>query len=432
MFIRSNFIRKMIVCHIGLLLVFLFLWSVLGLPWSAIYIFDLLVCVEFAWIFRDVQTVMKRIGFWHVIPYLLAFALYLLLTQIANVVSLPLMALAYRRVFRFYLFYFACAVLLNVDTVEKLLDFLVKLQPVNLLLTLFQYFVQRLGQDNLGGLFGVENGANAYSNIFLCIVCTHMVIRYLAKKEKLMPMLLTLGSSLIIAALAELKIFFVEIIIIILLAVLLSNPSARTVKIIAFGACGFVGALMLLGQLFPEHMAILLSLARLAEYTSEAIYGYRISRLGAFSDINQIFFKGDIARNLFGYGFGNCETGSAFYEKYEKYSYTWFTHQVTFLETGYIGVLLYLLFFVMVYIHATISKKANPENAHYYSFTQIICVLCAVWFVYNQALRMELGYLIFFALAIPAVVRNNWLKSGGLGAQEKEDGALWRRELQCR
>ena len=280
------------------------------------------------------------------------------------------------------------------------------LQVVNVVLTLYQYFVMKLTQDNLGGIFGVERGVNAYSNTFLCAICTYMIVMYLSKKVKLLPMLLIFASSLLIAALAELKIFFIEIVLILLLAVLFSRASVRAMKIVFFSVVGLVASFALFAQLFPEHAAILMNWKLLLEYTTESIQGYNISRLSAFSEINRIFFKDNVWLNLFGYGFGNCESGSAFYEIYGHYNYVWFTHQVTFLETGYAGVILYALFYVIVYIHARKSKKQDPKNAHYYTLTQIICLLTPIWFMYNQSMRIECAYLIFFLLAIPAVIRN--------------------------
>lgn len=409
--INSNSIRKLISAHVFLIMIFTFLWSVIGLPWNAMYIFDLLVCLEFAWALSGIQPVLRRTRLTKLIPFFAIYVLYLILTQVINFVSPVLSVMAYRKTFRFYMFFFACAVLLTEDGIGKIMNMLVKMQIPNLVLTMYQYFVQGISQDALGGIFGIEKGVNAYSNVFLCLICTYMVIKYLEKRVKLLPMLLVIGSALIISALAELKVFFVEIIVIVLLAVLLSHPSARTIKTIAFVTGGFAVAITLLGKVFPEHLAILSSITLLTQYTTETLYGYNISRLNAFSEINDIFFKDNAVRNLFGYGFGNCESGSEFYQRYSSYHYTWFTHQVTFLETGYVGIIFNIAFYGLIFMFSTKSKKINPENAFYYTFSQIISVLCLIWMMYDQSLRSEAAYLVFLALAIPVAVRNNWAKN---------------------
>lgn len=408
--LNSNSIRKLITIHIFLVLIFVFLWSVFGVPWELIYIFDIFVWAEFAWSVQSLQKVLRRTQSTHLLAYVAALALFLLLTQICNFVLPGLAVQAFRKTFRFFLFFFACTVMLTDEWIDRILKMMMMLQIPNLLLTVYQYFVQGLNQDNLGGIFGVEKGVNAYSNVYLCLICTYMIVWYLNKKVKIWPMLLTLASALLIAVLAELKVFFIEIIVSILLGVLLSRPSARTLKTIGFSTAGIVAAVALLGLIFPEHFAVLVNLALLTKYTTGSIHGYGISRLNAFSEINQIFFKDSFVRNLFGYGFGNCDSGSAFYEKYGDYHYEWFSHQITFLETGYVGLILYVLFFVLAFLYANKSKKKNPENTTYYTFSQIIAVLCLIWLVYNQTLHCEVAYLAFFALAIPIAVRNNWAK----------------------
>lgn len=409
--INSNSIRKLISAHVFLVMIFVFLWSVIGLPWNAIYIFDLLVCIEFAWALSGIQPVLRRTRLTKLIPFFAIYVLYLILTQVINFVSPVLSVMAYRKTFRFYMFFFACAVLLTKDGIDKIMNMLVKMQIPNLALTMYQYLAQGIRQDSLGGVFGIERGVNAYSNVFLCLICTYMVIKYLEKRVKLLPMLLVIGSALIISALAELKVFYIEIIVIALLAVLLSHPSARTIKTIVFVTVGVVMAITLLGKLFPEHLAILVNFALFMQYATESISGYNISRLNAFSEINKLFFKDSVGRNLFGYGFGNCESGSEFYQRYSSYHYTWFTHQVTFLETGYVGIILNVAFYGLIFMFSTKSKKINPENAFYYTFAQIISVLCLIWMMYDQTLRIEAAYLVFLALAIPVAVRNNWAKN---------------------
>jgi hypothetical protein len=267
-------------------------------------------------------------------------------------------------------------------------------------------------QDNMGGIFGTASGVNGYTNIYLCLICTFSTVMYLGKKAKLKELIWVLGSSLLIAALAELKLFFIEIVLIVLAAILLSKPSRKTVQIIFFSALGMVAALALFARLFPEHMEVFMDAARFSSYVSDEIAGYRIGRLNAFTTINKLFFKNDILANLIGFGFGNCESGSAFYEQYEHYHYTWFTHQVTFLETGYLGIILYSAFYGLIFLHAAMAKKKNQEYFGYLTMTQIICLLSILWMLYNQSQRTESAYLVFWVYAIPVILEKErrWIQ----------------------
>lgn len=402
--LRTDHIRKLIYIHIFLVPAFLLLWNSLGLPWGISYVFDLFVLLEFAMAARNIQRTFRRGDGRDILWYFVIFAFFLLLTQIVNLVPLHLSLAAYRRIFRFFAFFIACAVLLKVRDVEKLFSLMVKAQTINLVLTIFQRFVMNAKQDNMGGIFGTADGVNGYTNIFLCLICTFSIVMYLGKKVKLKNVIWVLGSSLLIAALAELKLFFIETVLIVLAAILLSKPSRKTVQIICFSALGLAVALMLFAKWFPEHMAIFLDSTLFASYVGDAISGYSIGRLNAFSTINKLFFKNDILNNLFGFGFGNCESGSAFYQRYSDYHYTWFTHQVTFLETGYIGMILYAFFYGLIFVHSAVMKKRSQEYFGYLTIVQVICLLSIVWMIYNQSQRTESAYLVFWVYAIPVIL----------------------------
>lgn len=402
--LKTDHIRKLIYIHIFMVPVFLFLWDTLGLPWWLSYAFDLLVALEVAMTARNMQRTFRRAGCADVLAYFAIFAFVLLLTQIINLVPVVQAVLAYRRIFRFFAFFAVCAVLLKIRDVEKIFSLMVKLQGINLALTIFQRFGLGVSQDNMGGIFGTAGGVNGYTNIYLCLICTFSTVMYLGKKAKLKELIWVLGSSLLIAALAELKLFFIEVPLIVLAVILLSKPSRKTVQIIFFSALGLVVALFLFARWFPEHMKVFLDAARFSSYVSDEIAGYKIGRLNAFSTINELFFKDDILANLMGFGFGNCEDGSVFYGKYSHYHYTWFTHQVTFLETGYIGIVLYSAFYGLIFLRAALAKKKHPQSYGYLTITQVICLLSFIWMLYNQSQRTESAYLVFWVYAIPIIL----------------------------
>lgn len=405
MIINTKIVWKLIMLHLLLIPVFMFARSALGLPHGIFYLLDLMLCLELILVPRRLKDTLRAVKFRQLIPYLLLYTLFLLLTQLFHFESPVVSLMAYRRIYRFYIFYVVCMVLLRECDVEKILQMMLKLQVPNVVLTLYQCFVLKVHQDNMGGIFGTTVGVNAYTNVYLCVICIYVLSAYFSGKKTLKSVALVCGSSLMIGALAELKMFFLEMPMIVVLAMIFLRPERKQLKVLGIGVLEYAVAWLIFAKMYPAHAEVLTEGENFVSYTTEVIQGYNISRLNAFADINEIFFHGDILSNLFGYGFGNCESGSAFYEMYSSYNYTWFTHQVTFLETGYVGLFLYALFYVLVFFHAVKCRKKDPENKHYYVFTQIICVLCAPWLMYNQAMRMEPAYMIFFALATPAIVR---------------------------
>ena len=97
----------------------------------------------------------------------------------------------------------------------------------------------------------------------------------------------------------------------------------------------------------------------------------------------------------------------------ESLSPLWFTDAIIFIETGTVGLVLYELFFLRVF---TYSRKINKRIANEYNgdFSQqlrcvvqvagITAILCVVNSVYNSALNMDAGYMVYFIFAIPAIV----------------------------
>lgn len=66
---------------------------------------------------------------------------------------------------------------------------------LDVVVSLYQFFVMQLDGDYLGGIFGVEKGGNVYTNIFFVIVVTKSVLSYLEKKRRFVEMRIPIGGS---------------------------------------------------------------------------------------------------------------------------------------------------------------------------------------------------------------------------------------------
>lgn len=165
-------------------------------------------------------------------------------------------------------------------------------------------------------------------------------------------------------------------------------------------------------------------------FTSDAISKYMgdsgytntgdLSRMNAVSQLYERFLQGNFWESVFGIGLGNASYSAAFsffnsrfYLLHQALHYQWFTDAIIFIETGTVGLVLYELFFLRVF---TYSRKINKRIANEYSgdFSQqlrcvvqvagITAILCVVNSVYNSALNMDAGYMVYFIFAIPAIV----------------------------
>ena len=271
------------------------------------------------------------------------------------------------------------------------------------------FFVLGLDRDQLGGLFSTETGGNGYTNIFFLIIVTKSIIFYLEKREKLGTCLAKCGASLVIAAMAELKFFVVEFLIVLALAVLFASFSWRKLIVIIAGAVGVFVCLGLLTRLFSG-MAGWFALGNILEIASSD-RGYTssgdLNRLNAIPQINELWLTTGWQR-LFGLGLGNCDTSNfsvlntPFFVSYGNMHYTWISYAMMYLETGWIGLFFYGGFFVLVYFQIRkIESRCDGVARIYCQIARILAVMYVGISVYNSSLRTEAGYMAYFVLAIP-------------------------------
>lgn len=328
---------------------------------------------------------------------------------IINMVKPQLVLWAFRNTMRYYPFFFSIIALWDEKMLDRMIKILFKLQYPNFLIVLFQYFVLGYHQDNIGGIFGHTVGCNAALNIYLCIVIALYIEKYIHKKTTLVPLLCAFVVFLVSIVLAELKVGFIELPMIIALAVLLNKPSFKTVVVTIAIVLMIPIGIQAIITLYPQWASFFVNLDSFLEIGTNVGGGYNISRLSAFSDINNLFFHNDISKNLLGLGFGNCEYSSitlftsTFYERYGWLHYRWFAHQTWFLECGYLGIILYSLFFVTLFFWFIKLKRTYGDINGFGSFGQIIISLCFLNYIYNSTLRAEEGYILFLALALPCL-----------------------------
>ena len=400
-------------CWLIIVLPFLFgtLNDLLGLPWSIRYVLDLawfaLLLMMIAFRDRLIWNHVKTLVVWTA-----AFLLYTALAYLVQYQSGLYYLWGVRNTFRMYVAFFSFCIFLTQQDVEQYLDVFDKLFYADVAVSLIQFFALDIDGDYLGGLFGAEMGSNGYTNIFFCIVLTRAVVFYLEKRETLRRCLVKFIAALLVAALAEIKFFFMEAILIILLAVLFTNFSWRKVWIMAGGLTGiFLGASLLV-VFFPNSIGFL-SLEYFWERAT-ANQGYTSSgdmnRLNAITVINDRFLRNRGAQ-LFGFGLGNCETSSfsflntPFFKKYGDLHYSWISYAFLYLECGWIGLIFYYGFFAILY-RKTQKMERNCDAAAkaYCIMTRILLLLCVLISVYNSTLRTEAAYMAYFVLAVPFAI----------------------------
>ena len=309
---------------------------------------------------------------------------------------------------RFFVFFFACICFIKEHSVEKYLKFFEQLFWINVPAILFQYFVLGKDQDHLGGIFGTERGCNGYTNIFLLIIVTYTILRYMHAEEKLFPCLLKCAVAMIIAALSELKMFYIEMVAVIALAMIVTKFSFRKVLITLAIVVGILAGIRLLIYVFPMYddwfslEKIWKSAASNTGYTSSN----DINRITAVSFALKRFLPTNMDK-LFGLGMGNCDYASfdflitPFYRQYGRLNYTWFSSAFLVLETGLVGLVIYCWFFVALFFAAGKRNQERQAPVVYCKMAQILSLMCLVLVVYNSSLRTEAAFMMYFILALP-------------------------------
>lgn len=333
------------------------------------------------------------------------------ISALFNFVPVRLFIWALRNSFRGIILLFAATVYLNENDLSKIFDTLLKLQIINLLLALYQFFILNHKMDDIGGIFGYGNGAGV--NIFNALLIAYYLNKYLYEKKGFLKLFFVIVSSIIIAAVAEEKMTYIMFGIIFLISVLFSKFSFKKLIAVLIGILGMVIGLFILKYYYPDMYEIMTDFDLLIKY-SQTTYeeGYRIPRLGAFKFISNNFFDSTF-NEIFGLGFGNGETSniaifqSDFYNRYGSYNYRWFTHQWIFLESGYLGILSFILMFGTILISLIKKIRKATINQKIYLITSIcmgICCIITIW--YNATLKVDMEYLAYFSVAIGLVATN--------------------------
>lgn len=390
-------------------------WSqILHLPSAVKYLADIGWVLLFGLIMlgkrkHEVQKGIKILGI-----IIFAFYFYAVLNYIVNYQNIIYFIWGTRNTFRFYVFLYACILYLDKKNIDSILKILDRLFYVNIILVAFQFFVEKLQDDYVGGFFGVEKGCNAYLNNYFVALTIIYLIEFYHKKIgfiKAVTRILLMGLC---CALAEIKIFYVELAIILLLFALFTKFSLKKALIIILSILGIVIGVKILIDIYPNFSEIF-TVKNLIDVASSD-KGYTgandFNRLNSITMANMRFFD-TTPQKTFGFGLGNCDyaDGKAFlttnfFVKYQNLHYTWLSYAMIYLELGYIGLAFYYSVLVFIAFLLLRRLKNGNYNPMYVEISFIASIMMVFISIYNSSLRTESGYLLFFVLSIGFIPNN--------------------------
>lgn len=376
----------------------------IGLPQNLLYINDLLL----VWIMiayrkkKNVFNQMRMNGINYVTLFLI---LIVLIGIVGNLVPFKLILWGARNTFRGVLFFFFCVTYLKYEDVEEIFNIFVKLQYINFAIGLYQFIVLGLKQDFVGGIFGHGNG-NALC-IFCVIVCSYSMLRYFNEKKDVFSMIFCLISSIILAALAEEKFLFFEIVMAFILVLALSKKSYVKLAVIPIFFLAIQQGVQFFEVIFPGISEGLTSFNYLESYATASWLGsYYIPRIGSYTFISTRIFQNNLFHNLFGLGMGNCDTSSFsflqsyYYSKYGYMNYRWIFQQWTIMEEGIIGFWCFIVFFIIIIFYLLKVRKCVRVQLRTIVDTSIITALILIMTMWmNNTLKVDTAYIPYFAVA---------------------------------
>ena len=317
---------------------------------------------------------------------------------------------------RMFVAFFAFAYLADWEDAKGWIKALDVLFVINFAVVILQYF-SGYGQDYIGGIFGTSKGCNGSLLIFLCIVFAKTILSFMRGEEKMSKCIFVSVASLLVSTLSELKMFFILFILILFMASFVTAHSIKKTLFFAFGAVLVVLFSTLLTVLYKDFTDFL-SFDSLIKALTDTGYATDedIGRFTALPVISQRFLPG-FFRKLFGLGLGNCDSSSLsmfntpFFESHQTVHYAYFSYAFLFLETGFVGLALYASFFVASFFVSRKLKKLEMADEFACQMSIILSVISLILLVYNSSLRMEIGFMLFFVLALPIISANEQRES---------------------
>lgn len=337
-----------------------------------------------------------------------------LFSAIISYESLTLILWGIKNNIRFFTFFYSVIIFFNIADIEKIKKFLTIIFFISIPLCsierfIFHYPTGTIIGDMIGGIFWNYSGCNTPLNVIILLVMIDISNKYFSGKISNLYFILVCCSAFYMAALAELKIFLIEFVIIIFMSTIFNRASFKNlikILVVAFIFSSFISYFVIINQTSDDY-AKNYTLEGFLEYaTRDSGYNGQddLNRLTGIITVSNKVFKDDFIYKLIGIGIGNAEYtsffSSTFFKQYGQLNYQFFHDIWLYIEVGAIGVVLFLLIFLNVY------KTSNKvlKGTEYNNYVKISIILMLILFMYNTSLRTETsGFILYTVLAIPYI-----------------------------
>lgn len=351
-----------------------------------------------------------------------------IISFVVNGYSALLYIWGFRNTFRFIIFGMMCAVYLRMRDLKTIINILYGFFLLNILVVTHQAFFMTYTEgaegDFISGLFTIAStrGGNAGLNWLTCILCAYAIIGFLYKKEKLSFLIVCLVGSIYMSTVGEIKVFYLQLVLIGVLAICICKKSIKAVSVCVVGAVLLVLGARVLYRLFPNFENFF-EINNLIDYASRDT-GYGSSRyniaVGEKMGMDRLTalpialnsFLPSIPQKIVGIGLGNADYSSfsfltsSFYKAHNTLGYQYFTSAFIVIEMGLLGLISYIIMILNTVKEAITIRKNDISVIMFKNTAIIVSVLAAVMCFVNLSTKFEnSAYLIFSLLAIPFIIK---------------------------
>lgn len=331
-----------------------------------------------------------------------------IISSLINLIQPFLVIWELRTFFRGYLFFIICILYLKVSDVKLILSYFDVLLYLNLIVCGFEYFILNEKGDVLGGTF-IGNGD---LSLLCLIMIPYTIFRYFKYEITFKRFLFNFISFFAIASFAELKFIYYVIILVSLLALFFVKRNKRIRQyIILLPFILIIGITIVINLMGKEYFTSLIDNEKITEYvTKEGGYGFiegSINRGTAIKQTQDIFFENKPPINKYiGYGLGSACISSIFtgplYTNYSWTNYWYFATSYILIEQGWIGFILFLLFWVLL-SRRYYSLSQNIQSPLILSclFISLLMIL-NIW--YNASIKGDFIFILYIFLSLPFIL----------------------------
>lgn len=290
-----------------------------------------------------------------------------------------------RRYVTAFIIYFVASEYMTTYYLKKGLNLMLVAQGINAIVTVYQNLVLKLHPDYCNGIFGFKTYNNAMQGIFCLIISVVAMVYFIDKKWSVYKMIYAIGTSCLICAFAEIKAYYVLIVIAFIVTIFLRcNDEKNRKKIFSFMVIGIILLLIaykVLEIVLPENLSSFFSISQYIDYEKYGAHG-GAGRLTSISYIYENDFNRDIFKTLFGCGLGGAE---------HNYVYT---IGKLFASFGSVGILLFLCWVAYMCVRRFKTLKYSSESLISIIILVMIIVTLFVW----NALFTQVVFFIFWIL----------------------------------